>query len=136
MTDSHQTAIVVIAAVIERDGHFLLAERPRGAHLAGCWEFPGGKCEPGESHVDCLVRELDEELGVRATVGDELIVTEHAYPDRVVRLHFRRCTIEGEPTGRLGQQLQWIGRSDLRRLELPEADRDLVDLLSRPGPKS
>ena len=95
--ESADAAIVVVAAVIERDGRFLIAERPRG-HLAGYWEFPGGKCEPDESHAACLVREIDEELGVEARVGEEIIVTEHAYADRIVRLHFRRCDIVGEPS--------------------------------------
>ena len=89
--------VVVLAAVIERDGRFLVTRRQKGTHLDGLWEFPGGKCEPGETHAQCLARELREELGLEAVVGDELLVTEHAYPERTVRLHFRRCTIAGEP---------------------------------------
>ena len=79
----------MLAAVIERDGRFLVTRRLEGTHLAGLWEFPGGKCEPGETHEACLARELMEELGVVATIGDEILVTEHAYPERTVRLHFR-----------------------------------------------
>jgi mutator protein MutT len=123
-------AIVVLAAIIERDARFLLSRRLEGTHLAGLWEFPGGKCEPGETHEDCLARELREELGVESTIGDELIVTEHAYADRTVRLHFRRCTISGAPQPLLSQELRWVTKTDLRALDLPEADRALVDLLA------
>jgi 8-oxo-dGTP diphosphatase len=128
--------IVVVAAVIERAGRILVTRRLAGTHLAGRWEFPGGKCEPGETHAACLVRELDEELGLtRAAVGEEIVVTEHAYPERTVRLHFRWCTTTEEPVGRLGQDLRWVTRDELASLELPEADRELVErLVSLPRP--
>jgi len=122
--------IVVLAAVIERDGRFLLTRRLKGTHLAGTWEFPGGKCEPDESHEACLARELVEELAVAATIGDEIFTVEHAYPERTVRLHFRRATLLSEPSPQLGQQMRWIAREALRSLELPEADRGLVELLT------
>ena len=126
--------IVVVAAVIERDGRVLVSRRLEGTHLAGRWEFPGGKCEPGESHEACLARELEEELGVtRSTVGEEIGTAEHAYPERVVRLHFRRCTLDEEPRGLLGQSLRWVTRAELGTLELPDADRDLVKRLIQEG---
>jgi 8-oxo-dGTP diphosphatase len=121
--------VVVLAAVIERDGRFLLTRRLKGTHLEGLWEFPGGKHEPGETHEACLTRELDEELGVRADVGPEIFVVEHAYPERTVRLHFRRCEIDGEPDARLGQQIRWADRAELAGIDFPEADRDLIRLL-------
>lgn len=123
--------IVVLAAVIERAGRFLLSRRLRGTHLAGMWEFPGGKCEPGEAPAACLQREILEELGVAASVGDELIVIEHAYPERSVRLHFRRCDIAGDPRPVLGQELRWVTAAELSALELPDADRALVERLQR-----
>lgn len=123
------SAIVVLAAVIERDGHFLLTRRLKGTHLAGAWEFPGGKCEPGESHEACLARELNEELAVRCEIGDEILTVEHAYPERTVRLHFHRATLLDEPSPQLGQEMRWVERGQLRALELPEADQGLVDLL-------
>jgi 8-oxo-dGTP diphosphatase len=122
---------VVVAAVIKRNGRWLLARRLEGTHLAGLWEFPGGKCEPGEPHTACLQRELLEELGVESTVGAELIVSEFRYADRTVRLHFRECSIFGEPRPLLGQELRWATREELRTLRLPEADRAMVDRLSR-----
>jgi 8-oxo-dGTP diphosphatase len=123
--------VVVVAAVIEQDGRLLVARRLTGTHLAGLWEFPGGKCEPGEPHEACLARELAEELGVASTIGDELLVTEHAYPERRVRLHFRHATISGEPRPLLGQELMWVGRRDLGQLPFPEADRELIEMLRR-----
>ena len=123
--------IVVLAAVIERDGSFLMTRRLEGTHLAGKWEFPGGKCESGEAHEACLARELDEELGVRSEIGEEIFTVEHTYPERTVRLHFHRATLLGEPSPQQGQEMRWVMRRELRFLELPEADQGLVDLLSR-----
>ena len=128
--DSNASVIVVLAAVVERDGRFLVTRRLKDTHLSGYWEFPGGKCEAGESHEACLARELIEELGVRSDIGAELLVTEHAYPSRTVRLHFRRCAIGGDPQPLLGQEMRWITREEMRSLEFPEADRDLIDLLT------
>jgi 8-oxo-dGTP diphosphatase len=123
--------IVVAAAIIERDGRFLLTRRLKGTHLEGLWEFPGGKCEPGESIKTCLSRELREELNVDGTVGDEIVVSEHAYPERTVRLHFLACTIDGDPRPLLGQEIRWVSREELRTLELPEADTELVGIIAR-----
>lgn len=127
------TPVVVLAAVIEQDNHFLMTRRLKGTHLAGTWEFPGGKCDAGESHEACLARELAEELAVRCRIGEEIFTVEHAYPERTVRLHFRRATLLGEPSPQLGQQMRWVPRGELPSLELPEADRGLVDLLIQTG---
>jgi 8-oxo-dGTP diphosphatase len=128
---SPSAPILVVAAVIVRGPRVLVSRRLAGTHLAGRWEFPGGKCEPGETHEACLTRELEEELGVtRVTIGPEIVVTEHAYPERVVRLHFRWCAIRDEPRGLLGQELRWVTRDELMSLDLPEADRDLVRALT------
>jgi mutator protein MutT len=122
--------IVVLAAVVERDGRFLVTRRLKDTHLSGYWEFPGGKCEPGESHEACLVRELREELDVSSTIGPEILVTEHPYPSKRVRLHFRRCEITGDPTPMMGQEMRWITREEMKAMQFPEADRDLVALLT------
>ena len=123
------TTIVVAAAVIEKDDRFLLTRRQQGVHLAGFWEFPGGKCEPGESHGACLAREIREELGTDAAVGEELLATAHAYPDRRVELHFLRCAIVGAPVPQLGQEMRWVPRAELALLPLPPADEELTRLL-------
>jgi 8-oxo-dGTP diphosphatase len=129
--DPRPRTIVVLAAVIERGGRLLVSRRLEGTHLEGFWEFPGGKCDPGETHEACLARELREELGVSSVVGEELLVTEHAYPERRVRLHFRACTIDGDPRPLLGQQIRWIDRRALGALRFPDADRELIDRLKR-----
>ncbi len=121
--------VTVAAAVIERDGRFLLTRRLKGTHLEGVWEFPGGKCEPGETLATCLARELQEELGLPVGVGPEILVVEHAYPDRTVRLHFYRCETMGEPQPLLGQEIRWVAPTELRRVPMPEADAALIDLL-------
>jgi len=123
------TTLVVTAAVVERDGRFLVTRRLAGVHLEGYWEFPGGKCDPGESLQDCLRRELREELAVDAEIGEEILSTSHTYPERRVELHFFTVTLAGEPAPQQGQEMQWIGRDRLRELELPPADDELVALL-------
>jgi 8-oxo-dGTP diphosphatase len=121
--------VVVAAAVIERDDRFLLTRRQRGVHLEGYWEFPGGKCEPGETHAACLVREIREELGVEAAVGGEVLATSHAYPDRLVELHFLRCDVGGAPAPQLGQEMRWVAREELATLTFPPADTELIQML-------
>jgi mutator protein MutT len=127
------TLVVVAAAIIERDDRVLLTKRQEGTHLAGFWEFPGGKCAPGESLHACMARELLEELRVEVTVGEELLVTTYDYPERRVELHFLRCDLLGEPAPQLGQQMRWVSRQELKTLELPPADAELVEMLVGSG---
>ena len=124
-------AIVVAAGVIERGGAVLVTRRLKGTHLEGLWEFPGGKCEPGETIHDCLRREILEELAVDATPGETLLVTTHAYPEKTVELHFLACAIDGEAVPQQGQEMRWVARTDLAGLRFPEADNELIALLSR-----
>ena len=124
------TPLIVTAAVIERDGHFFMTRRLNGTHLAGMWEFPGGKCGADESLVESLERELLEELGSRSTIGEEIFTVEHAYPERTIRLHFFAVTLLDEPKPLLGQEMRWVSRNELRELQLPEADRGLVERLT------
>jgi 8-oxo-dGTP diphosphatase len=125
---------IVTAAVVERAGLLLVTRRIDGTHLAGHWEFPGGKCEPGESPEDCLARELREELGVVAEVGEEIYRTLYAYADRRLDLRFFACEVEGEPLPLIGQEIRWVARGELRRLQFPPADRELVESLARVSP--
>jgi 8-oxo-dGTP diphosphatase len=120
---------VVVAAVIERGGEFLVTRRQEGAHLAGLWEFPGGKIQDGEGHREALEREIREELDAGVEVGELVFQTEHAYPDRRVALFFYRCRLRGAPRPRLGQQMRWVGRAELRELEFPPADAELIGRL-------
>ncbi len=123
------TAIIVTAAVIERDGCFLVTRRQKGVHLEGCWEFPGGKCDAGESLAACLARELREELDVDARVGVEVFTTTHIYPERRVELHFLQCELQGEPRPLIGQEMRWVPRAELGSFEFPPADAQLIEIL-------
>jgi mutator protein MutT len=125
--------VVVAAAVIEKEGRFLVTRRQPGVHLEGFWEFPGGKCEPGEDHRTCLARELNEELAVSVRVGDEVFTTTHVYQDGVVELHFLRCHLLGRPRPQVGQEIRWVSRHDLRTLQFPPADAELIRLLTHEG---
>jgi 8-oxo-dGTP diphosphatase len=122
--------IVVTAAVVERTGAYLVTRRLRGTHLEGLWEFPGGKCEEGETHEGCLVRELREELGCEAVVGAKLLEVAHEYPERTVELHFFRCDLKGQPQPLLGQEIRWVARTELRGLDFPPADDELIQMLA------
>ncbi|MBI2222480.1 MAG: (deoxy)nucleoside triphosphate pyrophosphohydrolase [Acidobacteria bacterium] len=124
-------SITVVAAVVERDGAFLVTRRLDGTHLAGMWEFPGGKCDPGESHGACLAREMREELAVEIRVREKILGVAYDYPERSIALHFYRCDLAGEPVPQLGQQMQWAPRAALRDLDMPPADADVIELLSR-----
>ena len=121
--------MAVVAAVIEDDGRFLVTRRLPRTHLAGLWEFPGGKTDPGEPHGDALRRELREELGVDADVGDLEYQTSHVYPDRTVALYFYRCRLQSEPRPLLGQEMRWVTKPELAALGFPPADAELIDRL-------
>jgi 8-oxo-dGTP diphosphatase len=123
------TPIAVVAAVIERDDAFLLTLRPEGTHLAGHWEFPGGKVHDSETHAEALRREIFEELDAVAIVGELVHTVTHAYPEKIVELFFYRCELDGDAKPMMGQQMRWIARSELSALPFPEADRDLISQL-------
>jgi mutator protein MutT len=123
--------IIVVAAVIEANHRFLVTRRQPGVHLAGLWEFPGGKVHPDEPHANALRRELKEELDVDVAVGEPLYTTVHAYDDRTVELHFYRCDLEGEPRPLMGQEMRWVPRDELGQLGFPPADSELIEMLRK-----
>ena len=135
MTDDQRPTttghIIVTAAVIEIEGRLLVTCRQKGVHLAGFWEFPGGKCDKDEEMKDCLARELLEELDVPSRVGAEIFTTTHRYPERSVELHFFSCELLGEPRPQLGQEMRWVTRAELATLEFPPADAELIRILTR-----
>ena len=119
------------AAVVRRGDSYLVTRRLKGTHLEGLWEFPGGKCEPAETHDACLRREIDEELGADVVIRHRLLSVRHAYDTREVELHFFACDLVGEPQPRLGQEVKWVARADLDQLEFPPADAELIEMLKR-----
>ena len=125
---------VVAAAVIDATGRVLIAQRPAGKHMAGGWEFPGGKLESGEERLAGLARELREELGISITgIPRPLIRVRHAYPSREVLLDIWVVTrYSGEARGLDGQALRWCTQDELEAAELLPADRPIVRALRLP----
>lgn len=121
--------MIVVAAVIEENNQFLLTRRQPGVHLAGMWEFPGGKIDVSETHAAALEREIREELDAGVEVGELVFHTSHAYPDRTVELFFYRCRLIGTPRPQLGQEMGWVARDKLASLGFPPADEALIKLL-------
>ena len=122
----------VVAGVIrDARGRILLARRTLGRDLAGLWEFPGGKVEPGEAPEDALVRELREELGIEASVGEALLRVPQQYPDKRLVLDVRRVTFRGVPKGLDGQALAWSPLQALAKYPMPPADRPVVAALTQ-----
>jgi len=122
--------LAVVAAVIEHAGCFLLTRRQDGVHLAGHWEFPGGKVGAGETHAAALRREIIEELDTDVVVHELVLETGHEYPERTVTLFFYRCDLLGTPRPMLGQQMEWIPRAQLSSMLFPPADGELIRLLA------
>jgi len=120
-------SIRVVAAIIRRDGKLLITRRPDNVHLAGLWEFPGGKVEADESLEKDLVREIAEEVGVEITVLGEYFQVRHDYPSRSVHLHFFDCVITaGEPQPVHVADVRWVLPEELDNFSFPEADRELI----------
>jgi mutator protein MutT len=124
------TRVLVVAAVIEREDRFLVTRRQHGVHLAGFWEFPGGKVADRESHIQALCREIHEELDVNIVVRELVLETSHEYPDQVVTLFFYRCDLIGTPRPMIGQEMNWVARGELASLNFPPADDELIRRLT------
>jgi 8-oxo-dGTP diphosphatase len=121
---------VVAAAMFDADGRVLIAQRPEGKHMAGWWEFPGGKVAHGETDGDALVRELREELGVETRAHREITTMTHEYPDRIVELALWHVSLtSGVPRGLDGQQIKWVACQSLDTERLLPADLPLIPAL-------
>ena len=123
---------VVAGVLYDAQGRVLLAQRPPGKHMAGYWEFPGGKLADGESPEQALQRELAEELGVQLAPMScrPLLQLRHAYPDRLIELQvFTVASWSGSPRGLEGQALQWVAPEELERQPLLPADQPIVSAL-------
>ncbi|MBB2822350.1 UNVERIFIED_ORG: 8-oxo-dGTP diphosphatase [Rhizobium esperanzae] len=124
--------LVVACALIDADGRILLAQRPEGKSLAGLWEFPGGKVEPGETPEETLVRELEEELGIKTKIAclAPLTFASHSYETFHLLMPLYICRrYEGIAQGREGQALKWVRAQALRDYPMPPADEPLIPML-------
>ncbi|TCO73477.1 8-oxo-dGTP diphosphatase MutT [Rhodovulum euryhalinum] len=126
--------IVLVAAValVDADGRVLLAQRPQGKAMAGLWEFPGGKVEPGETPEAALMRELKEELGIDtwSSCLAPLTFASHGYEDFHLLMPLFVCRKwQGQPHGHEGQALAWVRPKDLRTYPMPPADLPLIPFL-------
>ncbi len=124
--------VEVAAGLVYREGRYLIAKRKPDVHLAGFWEFPGGKREPGETFEDCLGRELFEELNIRIGTPVPFQVVRYQYPEKIVELHFFRCEIEsGQATAVDCAEIRWVWPHELEDFEFPPADRPILEALRR-----
>jgi 8-oxo-dGTP diphosphatase len=124
--------LVAACALIDADGRVLLAQRPSGKSMAGLWEFPGGKVEPQESPEACLVRELEEELGIvtKPACLAPLTFASHGYETFHLLMPLFICRrYEGVPVGREGQALKWVRPKHLHDYPMPPADKPLIPIL-------
>jgi 8-oxo-dGTP diphosphatase len=129
-----QQLLVVAAALYDSDGRVLIAERPAGKHMAGRWEFPGGKVDVGEAEAQALARELREELGIEVTSSRPFMRLTHSYDDRDVELSMWIVErYSGAPKGLDGQRLKWVQPARLLDEDILEADRAFVEALARLG---
>ena len=129
-----QQLLVVAAALYDSDGRVLIAERPTGKHMAGRWEFPGGKVDVGEAEAQALARELREELGIEVTSSRPFMRLTHSYDDRDVELSMWIVErYSGAPKGLDGQRLKWVQPARLLDEDILEADRPFVEALARLG---
>lgn len=128
----HRTVLVAACALIDPDGRVLLSQRPPEKHMAGLWEFPGGKIETGERPEDALIRELHEELSitVREPCLAPLTFVSHSYPDFHLLMPLYVCRRwEGFVRANEGQLVKWVRVEDLGKYEMPPADRPLLPVL-------
>ena len=127
-----KTVLVSAVALIDRDGRVLLAQRPEGKSMAGLWEFPGGKVEPGETPEAALIRELHEELGIDTWKSclAPLTFASHSYEDFHLLMPLFACRKwQGTPEPREGQRLAWARVNELRSYPMPPADIPLIPIL-------
>lgn len=127
-----KTVLVSAVALIDRDSRVLIAQRPAGKSMAGLWEFPGGKVEPGETPEAALIRELHEELGIDtwASCLAPLTFASHSYDDFHLIMPLFACRKwDGTPTSRENQALKWVRANELRQYPMPPADIPLIAVL-------
>ena len=127
----------VTAGVVWNQGRVLIAKRPKGSHLEGFWEFPGGKREGDEDLRDCLEREISEELDLRVRAEESLLTVHHEYPTKVISLHVFSCSrLAGETRALQGQEVRWVDPGDLTNFSFPPPDMKVVEFLLGGGKRA
>jgi 8-oxo-dGTP diphosphatase len=124
--------LVAACALVDTDGRVLLAQRPEGKQLAGLWEFPGGKVEPGETPEQCLIRELQEEIGIETDIPclAPLTFASHSYDDFHLLMPLFVCRrFRGIAQPKEGQALKWVRPKQMRDYPMPPADAPLIQFL-------
>jgi 8-oxo-dGTP diphosphatase len=133
MRSADQLIPVAAGVLFDKRGRVLVQRRAKGTHLEGTWEFPGGKADPEESRHGALARELREELGIEVREARPLIRIQHTYSEKTVLLDVWRVeSFDGEPRGLEGQPIEWVFPEDLSNLEMPPADRPIVNAVRLP----
>ncbi|KAA3669265.1 8-oxo-dGTP diphosphatase MutT [Pectobacterium carotovorum] len=118
---------VAVGIIRNAEKQYFIARRPDGVHMAGMWEFPGGKVEEGETPEQALIRELHEETGIEASAPQALNDKTFSTPERIITLHFFLVeTWQGEPYGREGQESRWVSVEELREEEFPPANAEMI----------
>ena len=131
MAIANKVLHVVAAAIFNKQGNLLIAQRPLDKHMGGLWEFPRGKVEAGEAVTDALCRELEEELGIHPPSWEPLISIEHTYPEKIVLLDVWIVRdFGGDAYGREGQAVRWVAPNRLDQFEFPEANHGIIEALN------
>ena len=129
---SGRQPVQVAAGLVTQAGCYLITRRKPGTHLAGMWEFPGGKRERGETLEDSLRRELREEVGIEISAPLPFRVVRYAYPDRQVEVYFFFCSIEkGQPQALGCEEWRWVAPRNLADFKFPPADHPIIEALMR-----
>lgn len=131
-SENRKILLVAACALVDTDGRILLSQRPEGKALAGLWEFPGGKVEQGETPEECLVRELEEELGIKTKIAclAPLTFASHTYDTFHLLMPLYICRrYEGIARGQEGQAVRWVRPQNLRDFPMPPADEPLIPFL-------
>ena len=133
MTDASKPVpfqVIGVGVVLNAEGDVLIDQRLEEGLLGGMWEFPGGKQEPGETIQTCIARELQEELGIAVTLGDELITVDHAYSHKKLRFVVHLCTwLSGDPQPLASQQVRWVRPESLKEYPFPAANARIIEAL-------
>jgi len=131
VANSNKPHFHVTAGLLQQDGMVLITKRPAGSHLAGYWEFPGGKQEVGETLEECLEREMKEELGVDVRAGECLLNVDHEYENRIISLYLFQCIhLSGELNPLACEEIRWVHPEDLRQFRFPPPDEKIIERLT------